>query len=166
MSMVKKKAKKLNRTQIRNLIIKDLKQKRYFFNINNIKSDTDIQFKQKEPQKLNSTLSDKMWIYLQMKKNLDINNENTVDKTADYMKYLNENKTDIKKWLEFINYQSNINLNAENQTAYHERKISIFEKAIKENPASFRLRIELFKIQNELNRIQVSNKNAVDKTEV
>jgi len=146
---LKNKSKKLSRTQLRKLIIKDLKQKRYFININKIQSETDIQFKYNVSQKINTTLSDKMWLYLQMKKNLDLNYENKIDKTAEYMKYLNENKTDIKKWLEFINYQSIMNLNNEipNKIVNYERKKAIFEKAIKENPTSFRLRIELIKLK-------------------
>lgn len=74
-----------------------------------------------------------------------------VDRTSDYMKYLDENKTDVAKWLEFIDYQSHVaqKSGSASQTGVYEKKKSIFERAIQENPSSFRLKIELAKLKAE-----------------
>lgn len=58
------------------------------------------------------------------------------------MKYLQENPKNIDKWLEFIRSEM-----ADETVGSYERKFSIFEKAIKENPESFRLKIELLKFK-------------------
>jgi lipopolysaccharide biosynthesis regulator YciM len=73
------------------------------------------------------------------------------------MKYLNENKTDVSKWLEFINYQTHLasKLSGGMMNALYEKKKSIFEKAIQENPTSFRLKIELVKLK--ANSIEYDN---------
>ena len=112
-----------------------------------------------------------MWLYLEMKNVLD-EDENCADKTADYMKYLHENKSDISKWLEFINYQTKskhrkVNFEDEmepNKTqidlentamSLYERKLAIYERSIKENPNNFRLQIELLKFK--ANSIELSS---------
>lgn len=75
------------------------------------------------------------------------NNVN-IDHTSDYMKYLSENKSDVAKWLEFIGYQSQLAAKlGGGASALYEKKKSIFEKAIQENPSSFRLKIELVKLK-------------------
>ena len=83
------------------------------------------------------------------------------------MKHLTGHKTDVNKWLEFIDYQSNSKKEGEqqlNQLVVFERKLSIFEKAIKENPTSFRLRIELIKLK--ANSIELTESlNSVEKVE-
>lgn len=143
-------SKKISKKQMRRMIINELKQRRYFVQITKVKPDESSELKQAkslQQNKPSGTLSDKMWLYLEMKKNLDVNNSDSKqdDKTADFMKYLNENKTDVKKWLEFIEYQS-LGKQADLNVIY-ERQIAIFDKAIKENPESFRLKFELVKLK-------------------
>ena len=68
------------------------------------------------------------------------------DKTSDYMKYLHEQPTDVDKWLEFIESQSKVGP-GENLSVYYERTLAIYARALVENPASFRLKIELVKFK-------------------
>jgi hypothetical protein len=162
-----KSKKKLTRKQLRRYIINELKQKRYFVQVEKFKSDiVQKESKTQLTKNISSTLSDKMWLYLEMKKEFNADrDQKSMDKTGDYMKYLTENKNDIQKWLEFIDYQSHsTNEKQLNQLVVYERKLSIFEKAIKENPTSFRLRIELIKLK--ANSIEIiESVNAVEKVE-
>lgn len=61
------------------------------------------------------------------------------------MAHLQLNPTDVSKWLEFINYD--ILEMSTLTTAYYERRISIFERAIHYNPQNFRLKLELVKFK-------------------
>lgn len=138
--------KKLSRKQIRRLQIRSANKRRYFAQIKNVQTETNIQVSRSDT---GSTLTNKMWLYLEMtRQDQQPTNESTTftEKTADYMKYLNEHKHDVSKWLEFIDYQSS-NAEITSPGALYERKLSIFEKAIGENASNFRLRLELAKLK-------------------
>ena len=135
----KLKKAKLSRKQLRRKILADLRQKRYYsqrVSVDAVASASPASF---DPSQ--STLSNKMWLYLEMKKQYDAETRASASSSktlsnVDYVKYLSENKNDIEKWLEFIDTQEEV----------YERKASIYEKAIKENPTCFRLKMELLKV--------------------
>lgn len=136
----------LTRKQLRRMQINTAREKRYFVQLGKITNDDET----KPNLKLNSTLSDKMWLYLEMNKtsSSNLNIESNVDRTGDFMKYLNENKSDEAKWLEFVDYQAILaKKQSLNPSALFEKKKAIFERAIQENSASFRLKIELVKLK-------------------
>lgn len=147
--------KKMTRKQLRQIQINSAIEKRYFSkqNIKSVVESSSVNQTRLASQK--STLSDKMWLYLEVNKLAKADEQvkkSEDDLTADFMKYLSENKNDVAKWLEFIDYQStrrNID-NKEAQaspSALYERKKSIFERAIQENPNSFRLKVEMVKFK-------------------
>ena len=163
-SVSSKGEKKLSKKQI----INEAHKKRYYSEIKNIKADEVSAAKTRDNKSEHleqNTLSNKMWLYLAIKNQLEEEDEiNRKDRISDYMKYLNENKTDVAKWLEFIEYQSKKNSkNFENSTdkqeandmSFYERTVSIYERAIKENPNSFLLKIELIKYKAR--SIEMSN---------
>ena len=136
----------LTRKQLRRMQINTAREKRYFVQLGKITNDDET----RPNLKLNSTLSDKMWLYLEMNKtsSSSLNIESNVDRTGDFMKYLNENKSDEAKWLEFVDYQAILaKKQSLNPSALFEKKKAIFERAIQENSASFRLKIELVKLK-------------------
>ncbi len=113
-------AKRLTKKQLWKKQLKEAAEKRYFVRVNKILPD-DERRKSVETRKedlTQSALSNKMWLYLEMKSELEreyeAESQTNVDKTSDFMKYLDENKGDISKWLEFIDYQSSLRLS--NQT--------------------------------------------------
>ena len=61
-----------------------------------------------------------------------------------YTNYLQDNPKDIQKWLEFIRSE----ITDETVSSY-ERKLEIYKRANKENPESFRIKIELLKFKVE-----------------
>ena len=130
-----KSGKKIGKKQLRKQQLIELKKRRYF-----VQKIVDCDSK----KPVESTLSNKMWLHLEINKELEAEAaEKQTDRTAEFMKQLHENKHDISKWLAFISYQS---LNGDNSTNY-ERQLSIFEKALSDNPANFRLRLELLKFK-------------------
>lgn len=146
--------KTMTRKQLRRIQIEHSKDKRYFSLLSKQNDGSTIQSSETKSNQQTNTLSDKMWLYLQVSKlSKDVENENEAanNRTADYMKYLNENKNDVFKWLEFIEYQSTSLASDKNtkvsSSALYERKKSIFERAIQENPTSFRLKFELIKLK-------------------
>lgn len=142
--------KKVSKNRLRREMIKKLNQKRYYVRANLIKPE-DVEIKSAKNLS-ESTLTNKMWVYLEMKNDFD-DIESNIDLTPDFMKHLNENKHDIDKWFEFIDYQDKaVNLRLSGQTKnfsgiLFERKKSIYERAISENPQNFRLRIEYLKLK-------------------
>ena len=145
--------KKLNPKQRRRLLINNHKKKRYYIKMQKINS-INQKATENNKQKPQNTLSNKMWLYLEKNKTSIDENVNdcrseSIDRTGDFMKYLSENKGDLAKWLEFVEYQTELAHKLKNlsRTGLYERKVGIFEKAIKENPNSFRLKIELVKLK-------------------
>ncbi|RNA02640.1 NRDE2 -like protein [Brachionus plicatilis] len=144
------KSTRISKKRLRREMIKKLNQKRYFVRANFIKPEDVVCKSAKSLSE--STLTNKMWVYLEMKNDLE-EQESNIDLTSDYMKHLNENRHDIDKWLEFIEYQDKaLNLRLSGQiknmsSILFERKKSIFERAISENPLNFHLRMEYLKLR-------------------
>lgn len=144
------KLNQMSKKHKRKEIIKKLNQKRYFIRANLIKPEDVVSKSAKNLSQ--STLTNKMWLYLEMKNDIE-DLESNVDLTPDFMKHLNENKHDIDKWFEFIEYQDkavNLKISAQIKNLskiLFERKMSIFERAISENPQNFRLKIEYLKLK-------------------
>lgn len=122
---------------------------RYFRSIEQTK---DVDIEKLNIKLFNSRLSKNLKLYLELKRNEEVA---FVDVAGDFNKYFNEHPKDIDKWLEFIDYQdilaSKRNFDQTKMTLY-DRKISIFERALRENQNSFRLKFEFikFKTQNYL----------------
>ena len=178
-----KKNQKLSKKKLRRELIQREKEKRYFSKKQQIVAiSKNIEKKINNENKFNllkhDSLSNKLWLYLQIKNefkdenDIESNDENKLI-TSDYVKYLSENKHDIEKWLEFINYNKfkfnnnfdeKKNINQINLIEYN-RKLGIFERAIKENNENFRLKIEFLKLKassielaNEHNAIELIEK--------
>jgi hypothetical protein len=156
-----RKLKILNKKKRRE-IIRESKRNRYFLQLDKIRASHEEAYKQPSAKLdlTQSTLSNKLWLYLEMKRELDegdhFDEQLIRDKATDYMKYLNENKNDVRKWLEFIEFQKthrHLDENIESPSIItssfpiYERILAIYERAIKENPNDFRLRIEKIKYQ-------------------
>lgn len=73
--------------------------------------------------------------------------EETQDLTADFMKHLDENKNDVDKWLEFLDYQSTRTESGVSPASLYEKKQAILDRALDYNPDSFRLKIESVKLK-------------------
>lgn len=154
------KGAKMTKKQLRRMQINTAHQKRYFYQMHQMAAiNRDDTISKKEHLTQQCTLSNKMWLYLEITKSLEDSNKSAnIDRTGDFMKYLSENKSDVVKWLEFIDYQSQLTHNKSeilSPAGLYERKVGIFEKAIKENPNSFRLKIELTKLKS--NNIEFTN---------
>ena len=131
-----KTTKKMTRKQLRRKILIESRQKRYYSQ-KIVETSLSSTSHPSSKTQANDTLSNKMWLYLEMKKQFDQEMTEAPPPT-DYVKYLHENKHDIDKWLEFVDSQ---------QQNTYERILSIYEKAIQENPTSFRLKIEFVKFK-------------------
>jgi hypothetical protein len=181
--------KQQSRKHQRRLLIKQAKENRYYNKITKADLENSSQVKIEKSALSTvvneSTISNNIWLYLQIKnETLSKDDQGSfVDRTSDYMKYLHENKKDIAKWLEFIEYQSRAQhfsldksssmestSGAQGESlefstmSMYQRKCSIFERAIKENPDSFRLKLELLKYK--ASSIEITNLiDSIDKLE-
>ena len=104
------KKKKLSRKDLRQQLLRQSREERYFVQASLKSQDEKTTSKQATVDLAQSTLSNRMWLYLEMKNEIDSQNsaEKNVNLTSDYMKYLDDNKGDVAKWLEFIEYNVNI----------------------------------------------------------
>jgi hypothetical protein len=158
-----KKKKQLTRKELRRQIILHAKEKRYFTQLKRINIE-----KEAESTKINktssSTISDRLWLYLEMKKELKTENNDQEDlKTKDYMKYLDLNKNDIDKWLEFINYQESLSFNLDKALSLYDKKQAIFDRALEHNPKNFRLRLEQLKLKSSnIEMLEINIYNSLD----
>jgi hypothetical protein len=153
--------KKLTRKQLRRQILNQTREKRYFVQVKNMKPSEESKNKRPVSDLAQSTLSNRMWLYLEMKNELDSieSDSQKADLTSDYVKYLDENKNDVARWLEFINYQSKLY----SGLYLFERKQSIFDRAMKENPSNFRLKIENVKLRaNSIEMLNINFYNSAD----
>jgi hypothetical protein len=167
--------KKLTRKQLRRQILAQSREKRYFTQAQRDTTKTNEQTQTTKPNVdlAQSTISNRMWLYLEMKNELDSINNATAegggaDLTADFMKYLDVNKSDVSKWLEFIAYQSLLQTRQSTGGSLYvyEKKQSIFERALKENPDSFRLRIAHVRLKAQsLELLNVNFYNAIELVE-
>jgi hypothetical protein len=186
---------KLSKRQLRKKQLLEAQEKRYYSKLTksqhfltNEKTEIKQKVDTKKEDLSQSALSNKMWLYLEMKNELEkeyeLNESNKVDKTSDFIKYLDEHKNDIIKWLEFIDYQTNLfnqqKFHAETQqhnennmkeelknqslTVIFDKKIAIFDKAITENPRNFRLKMEKLKYKSSSFEI-ISSYNALETIE-
>jgi hypothetical protein len=144
--------KKMTRKQLRRKILTDARQKRYF--AQKCPDDTlSSSSKPPPPPPAADTLSNKMWLYLEMKKYFEKEmTQAPPPPSIDYIKYLHENAHDIDKWLAFISSQQQ-----HGGADSYERVLSIYERGIQENPTSFRLKLEYIKYKShciELNTVE------------
>jgi hypothetical protein len=127
--------------------LRELKKSRYF---NQMRTQTDNNNSETTEKFLQSDLKTNASESLILFKNL-VDPDRTdafSNKTAVLNKSLNENPKDVDKWLELIGYQSDLKDNL-NQSSSFDRTLSIYERAVKENPSSFKLKFELLKFKSK-----------------
>ncbi len=73
----------------------------------------------------------------------------TGDRRAEFMSHLQSNPNDIPKWLEFIDTETSENTDQQLTSAFYERLVSIYDRAIQNNPHSFRLKLDLLKFKTK-----------------